>query len=114
MVQMIEQLITLNYQTCHLNQASSQNTIQNTLNSHRDAQIPQEAKDGLSPQLTGDYISSISKSHMNVGMTNLFQMGIQTLGTPITHRPYSIPLTCQKFINKEIRLLENSGCISIS
>ena len=49
-----------------------------------------------------------------LGRTNLFQMDIQTMGPPIVHKPYPIPLKYQKFTDEEIRLLENSGCISKS
>ena len=50
----------------------------------QDAQIPQEAKDGLSSLLEGAYDSIISKSPTDVGRTNLFQMDIPTAGPPIT------------------------------
>ena len=33
-------------------------------------------------------------------------------GPPIAHKPYSIPLKYKKFVDEEIRLLENAGCIS--
>ena len=49
---------------------------------------------------------------MDVGRTNLFQ--IPTTGPPIAHKPYPIPLKYQKFMDEEIRLLENAGCISKS
>ena len=44
-----------------------------------DAHIPQEAKDGLSSLLEGEY-NIISKSPKHVGRTNLFQMDISTEG----------------------------------
>ena len=49
----------------------------------QDAQIPQEAKDKLSSLLERDYNSIISKSPMDVGRINLFQMDISTMGPPI-------------------------------
>ena len=49
---------------------------------------------------------------MDVERTNLFKMDIPTMGPPSAHKPYPIPLRYQTFINEEIRLLENAGCIS--
>ena len=59
----------------------------------QDAQIPQEAKDKLSSLLEKDYHSIVSKSSMDVGRTNLFQMDIPTTGPPIACKPYPIPHT---------------------
>ena len=56
------------------------------------AQIAQEAKDGLSYVLEGEYNNIISKSPMDVGRTNIFQMDIPTAGLPIAYKPYPIPL----------------------
>ena len=80
----------------------------------QDVHIPQEAKDGLSSLLEVDYSSIISKLSMDVGRTNLFQMDIPTVGPPLACKPYPIPLKYQKFVNKEIKLLENVDCISKS
>ena len=41
-------------------------------------------------------------------------MGIPTTGPPIAQKPYPILLKYQKFIDEEIRLLENAGGISKS
>ena len=46
----------------------------------QNAYIAQDAKDGLSSLLEGEYNSIISKSPMDVGRTNLFQMDIPTMG----------------------------------
>ena len=62
----------------------------------------------------GDYNSIMSKSPMDVGRTNLFQMDIPTAGPPIACKPYTISLKYQKFVNEKIRLLENAGWISKS
>ena len=51
---------------------------------------------------------------MNVGGTNLFQVDIMTTDLPIACKPFPIPLKYQKFVNKEIGLLEDAGCISKS
>ena len=77
-----------------------------------DTHIPQEAKDGLSSLLEGEYNSIISKSSMDMGRTNLLQMDILTVVPPVAHKPYLILLKYQKSVNEEIKLLENAGCIS--
>ena len=77
-----------------------------------DAHILQEAKDGLISLLEGEYSSSIFKSPMDVGRTNLFQMNIPTIGLPVACKPHPILLKGQRFVNEEIKLLENVGCIS--
>ena len=80
----------------------------------QDAQIPQEAKDKLSSLLEGDYNSTVSKSHRDVGRKNLFQMDIPTMGPPTTCKPYPIPLKDKESVGEEVRLLEKAGCISKS
>ena len=75
---------------------------------------PKEAKGGLSSLLEGEYNSIISKSPTDVRRTNLFQMDLPAMGLPVAHKPYSILLKYQKFVNKEIKLSENAGCISKS
>ena len=52
----------------------------------------------------GGYNSIISKSPMDVGRTNLFQVDIPTAGLPITHKLYPIPLKYQNFIDEEISI----------
>ena len=42
---------------------------------------------------------------------NHFQMDIPTVGPPVAHKPYVIPLKYWKFVKEEIKLLENAGCI---
>ena len=78
----------------------------------QDNHIRQKVTDGLSSLLEGEYNSIISKSPTDVGRTNLFQMNIPTAGLPIACKSYPIPFKYQKFINEEIWLLENAGCIS--
>ena len=80
----------------------------------KDTHILQEAKDGLSSILKGECNNIISKSPTYVGRANLFQMDIPTAGPPVAHKPYPIPLKYQKFVDKEIKLLENAGCKSKS
>ena len=71
-----------------------------------DALILQEAKNGLSSLHEGEYNSIISKSPINVGRTNLFQMDIPTVGLPVAYELYPILLKHHK--------LENAGCVSKS
>ena len=80
----------------------------------QDAQILQKAKEKVSALLEGDYNSIVLKSPMVVGRRNLFQMDIPATGPLITWKPYPISLKYQKIVDKEIRLLENAGCISKS
>ena len=44
----------------------------------------------------------------------IFQMDIPMTGTPVTGKPYPILLKYQKFVDKEIKVLQNAGCISKS
>ena len=74
-----------------------------------DAHILQEAKNRLSSLLEVEYNSIISKSPMDVRRTNLFQIDNPTVGPPVTCKPYPDPLEYQKFVNKEMKLLENAG-----
>ena len=67
---------------------------------------------GYIPNLKGNTVSSFPRSPTDVGRTNLFQMDIPTMGLPTACQPYQLLLKYQKFINEEIRLLENVGCRS--
>ena len=80
----------------------------------QDGQMQQEAKDKISSLLTGDYNCIVSKSPMDVGRTNLFQMDIQTAGPPISCKLCPVSLKYQRFVCEEIRLLENARCVHIS
>ena len=79
-----------------------------------DAHIMQEAKDGLSSLLEGENNNIISKSPIDVGRTNLFHMDIPKSRLPVACKHYPIPLKYQKFVDEEIKLLENASCISKS
>ena len=78
------------------------------------AHIPQDAKDWLASLLEGKFSRIISKFPTDVGRINLFKMDIPMIGSPAAHKPYPSPLECQMFVNGEIKLLENAGCISKS
>ena len=77
-----------------------------------DAQVPHEAPYKLSSLLQNKFDSIVTNSTTDVGRTNLFYIAIPTTGPPIAHKPYSIPLKYQKFIDEEIWILESAGCIS--
>ena len=49
---------------------------------------------------------------MVLGRANLIQLDIQVVVPAVACRPYPIPLKYHKFVNEEIKLLENGGCIS--
>ena len=56
----------------------------------------------------------ISKSSADFGRTNLVEMDLPTMGLPVASKPYTIPLKYNSFIDEEIKLLEDVGCISKS
>ena len=64
--------------------------------------------------LTSKFSNIISKSPTDFGHTNLVEMDLPTTGPPVSSKPYTIPLKYQSFIDEEIRLLEDAGCISKS
>ena len=72
----------------------------------------QKTKDKLSSSLEKDYDSTVSKSPMDVETTNPFQMDILIIGPPIACKQYPVPLKYQKFVDEDIWLLKNVGCIS--
>ena len=90
--------------------------LEHNINKHsvvlEDAHMLQEAKDGLSSLPEGEYNKIISKLHTDVVGTNLFKMDIPSMGLPVAHKPCPILLKYQKFVSEEIKLLENTGCIS--
>ena len=51
---------------------------------------------------------------MDVGRINLFKIDLSMARPPIACKPYPILLKYQKFVNEEIKLLENVGWISKS
>ena len=53
-------------------------------------------------------------SHLWMSEEQNSSKGIPTMGLPIACKPYPLQLKYQKFIDEEIGLLENAGCISKS
>ena len=78
----------------------------------QEAHIPHEARGKLSSFFENEFDSITSESSTDVGRTILFEINIPTSGSPITCKPYTIPLKYQKFIDGEISLLEYVGYIS--
>ena len=64
--------------------------------------------------LTSKFTGIISKSPADFGRTNLIEMDLPTTGPPVSTKPYTIPLKYKSFVNEEIKLLEDAGCISKS
>ena len=54
----------------------------------------------------------ISKSAADFSRTNLVEMDLPTTGPPIAIKPYTIPLKYKSFVDDEIKLLDDAGCIS--
>ena len=79
-----------------------------------DADVPPIAKSQLNEMLNTEFTCIISKSSADFGRTNLVKMDLPTTGLPVASKPYTIPLKYKSFIDDEIKLLEDTGCISKS
>ena len=77
----------------------------------QDADIPQIVKNKLNEMLNTKFKCIISKSSADFGRTNLVEMNLPTTGVPIMSKAYTIPLKYKSFIDNEIKLLEDVGCI---
>ena len=77
-----------------------------------DINVPQEARDCLNATLKNNFQSIVSQSSTDIARTKLFEMDSPTKGPPIAHRTYPLPLKYQKFSDKEIKLVQATGCIS--
>ena len=80
----------------------------------QDAEIPQAARDKLNHMINNQFACIISSSSVDFGRTNLVEMDLPTTGSPVTSKPYTIPLKYKSFIDEEIKLLEDAGCMSKS
>ena len=78
----------------------------------QDANVLLEIQCKLNTMLTSKFTGIISKSPADFGRTNLIEMDLPTTGTPVSTKPYTIPLKYKSFINEKIKLLEDAGCIS--
>ena len=64
--------------------------------------------------LNNQFTCIISMSPTDFGRNNLVEMDLPTTGPPVATKPYTIPLKHKSFIDKEIKLLEDTRCISKS
>ena len=78
------------------------------------ANIPLEIKHKFNIMLNSKFTGIISMSPADFGRTNLIEMDLPTTGPPISTKPYTIPVKYKSFIDEEIKLLEDAGCISKS
>ena len=80
----------------------------------QEADVPIKTQQQLHSMLASKFSNIISKSPADVGHTNLVEMDLPTIGPPVSSKPYTIPLKYQSFIDVEIQILEDAGCISKS
>ena len=80
----------------------------------QDANVPLEIQHKLNTMLTNKFAEIISKSPTDFGWTNLIEIVLPTTGPPVSTKPYTIPLQYKSFIDDEIKLLKDAGCISKS
>ena len=80
----------------------------------KDANISVKMQHKLNTMLNSNFTGTISKSPTDFGRTNLIEMDLPTTGPPVSTKPYTIPLKYKSFVNEEIKLLEDAGCISKS
>ena len=80
----------------------------------QDTDIPQDARDRLNHMSNTQFACIISQSSTDFGRTNLVEMDLLTTGLPVASKLYTIPLKYKLFVDDEIKLLEDAGCISKS
>ena len=80
----------------------------------QDADIPQDPRDRLNHMINTQFACIISQSSTDFGRTNLVEMYLPSTGPPVASKPYTIPLKYKSFVDDEINLLEDAGCISKS
>ena len=80
----------------------------------QDADVPLKTQQQLPSMLNSKFSNIISKSPADFRHTNLMEMDLPTIGPPVSSKLYTIPLKYQSFINENIWLLEDAGCISKS
>ena len=78
----------------------------------QDADIPQQVRNQLNHMLNTKFTCIVYKSSADFGRKNLVEMDLPTTGLPVTSKPYTIPLKYKSFVDDEIKLLEDTGCIS--
>ena len=78
------------------------------------ANVLLEIQHKLNTMLSNKFAEIISKSPADYWQTNLIEMVLPTTGPPVLTKPYTIPLKYKAFVDEEIKLLEDAGCISKS
>ena len=77
----------------------------------QDAEIQQKVRNQPNHMLNTKFTCIVYKFSTDFGRTNLVEMDLPTRGLPVTSKPYTIPLKYKSFIDNEIKLLEDTGCI---
>ena len=77
-----------------------------------DADIPEEVRMKLQELLDTKYPQIILQNATDIDRTNLIELDIPTEGPPIASKPYTVPQKYCKFIDHEIKQLEEVGIIS--
>ena len=80
----------------------------------QDADIPQDIRDKLNHMIITQFACIVSQSSSDFSRTNFLEMDFPTTGLPVASKPYTIPLKYKAFVDEEIKLLEDVGCISKS
>ena len=78
----------------------------------QDAKIPQGTRNKLNHMINNQVACIIPSASADLGKTNLIEMDLPTTGLPVASKPYTIPLKYKSFVDQEIKLLEDTGCIS--
>ena len=77
-----------------------------------DVDIPDEARDKLKELLDIRYANVMSQTAIDIGRTSPIELDIPIEGPPIAAKPYMVPLKYCKFMDHEIKQLEEAGIIS--
>ena len=79
-----------------------------------DAYIPDEARDKLKDIHIITCANVMSQTATDIRRTNLIELHIPTEGPPIALKTYTVPLKNCKFVDHEIKQLEEAGITSRS
>ena len=79
-----------------------------------DEDIPDKARDKLKELLNIKYSNAMSQTAMDIVRTNLIELDILAEGPIIVSKPYMVPLKYCKFMDHNIKQLEEVGIISRS
>ena len=82
--------------------------------SNPDVDITEEARTKLQELLNKKYLQIILQNAMDIGRTNLIELDIPMEGPLIASKSYTVPIKYHKFVDHEIKQLEEAGIISQS